>query len=420
VFANIAGSPAQLSLSHEVLGEYVTELLGTVGQRLADLPPGAVVCDVGGGTGALSIAMGALRPDLRLVCFDRSEVVSLAQTQNRRTPNVTFVAGDFFSDPIPGADLYILSRVLHDWDDGHATQLLHNLARSFSSSSRLLVVDRVKTPGNRLGLLSLHMMFLQNACERAVDEWKELYSSAPFNLESIEPIPGGYSLMSLTAAHESLRPLVPRRLIRKAVIPIAGNGSRMMPWSSLVPKCMLPCNVVDADSKEEIVAPALKLLLDDVLRLPQIDSIFLVISPSSRPLLQSFLQEFYSDRSTEISLIEQPCANGLGDAVLQTEAAIGQEPFLIVLGDHLYSQGALASVLQSFEKVAETHPSNSFALAGACTCSEGEIAHTGLLCLDYSLPRSDAFVKANACSVSALVEKPLDGAINFIGPTGNF
>lgn len=412
VFASIASNPSLVSLSHTVLGEYVRELSRSVERCLIHIPADSVVCDVGGGCGTLCTEVGVRRPDLHFICFDRAEVVEHSTTTSNPS-NVTFIAGDFFTGGIPKADVYILSRILHDWDDEHAAQILHNLASSSSSLSTVLIIDRIKSEQNRHGLLSLHMMLLQNACERSLVEWKDLFSKTMFSMQSIESIESGYSIMTLKKISGTAKPLV-----RKAVVPIAGHGSRMYPWTSIAPKSMVPFNTINENTKEESTVPALKVLLDDIASIPQIECIYIVIAPHMRSLLQTFLNEFYSSCTSKFVLVEQASADGLGDAVLQTESAVGGESFLLVLGDHLFSRGAIATVMSAFDALAHHFAQGQFALTGVCSCSEDEIAQTGLLRLDDGHSRSEAMVQANAYVVADMAEKPQDSALSFRSETG--
>ncbi|KAL6041446.1 hypothetical protein STEG23_023561 [Scotinomys teguina] len=95
-----------------------------------DLSPFRVICDVGGGSGALAMACARLYPTSSVCVFDTPEVVAAAQTHFRplgEAMPVQFYAGDFFRSRLPGAELYILARVLHDWTDNTCLQLLGRL-----------------------------------------------------------------------------------------------------------------------------------------------------------------------------------------------------------------------------------------------------------------------------------------------------
>src|SRR5713226_8207359 len=54
-----------------------------------------------------------------------------------------FIAADFFQDVPAGADVYILSAVLHDWGDEQCLRILHNCRRAIPITGKLLIVDLV-------------------------------------------------------------------------------------------------------------------------------------------------------------------------------------------------------------------------------------------------------------------------------------
>ncbi|XP_027715289.1 N-acetylserotonin O-methyltransferase-like protein isoform X3 [Vombatus ursinus] len=88
-------------------------------------------CDLGGCTGTLAQVLIQEYPNLKVTVFDLPDVienVSGFQPTGQDTSRITFTSGDFFKDNIPEADLYILSRVLHDWPDDKIDALLSKIS----------------------------------------------------------------------------------------------------------------------------------------------------------------------------------------------------------------------------------------------------------------------------------------------------
>src|ERR1700687_2356232 len=84
------------------------------------------VVDVGGGNGALLIALLTAHPALRGTVFDQPATAEAAREALKAAgfgDRADVVAGSFF-DPLPGADGYLLSAILHDWDDEAAVRIL--------------------------------------------------------------------------------------------------------------------------------------------------------------------------------------------------------------------------------------------------------------------------------------------------------
>ena len=130
--------------------------------------------------------------------------------------------------------------------------------------------------------------------------------------------------------------------VRKAVIPAAGLGTRFLPATKALAKEMLP--IVDKPTIQFIVEEALKSGIEDIL---------VVTGKSKRSIEDHFDSNFeleYNlqekskkellklvDETTSIRLhfIRQSHHRGLGDAVLQAKAFVGNEPFVVMLGDDL-------------------------------------------------------------------------------------
>ena len=126
--------------------------------------------------------------------------------------------------------------------------------------------------------------------------------------------------------------------VKKAVIPAAGLGTRFLPATKALAKEMLP--IVDKPTIQFIVEEALKSGIEDIL---------VVTGKSKRSIEDHFDSNFeleYNlkekgkndllklvDETTGIGLhfIRQSHPRGLGDAVLQAKAFVGNEPFVVLL-----------------------------------------------------------------------------------------
>jgi SAM-dependent methyltransferase len=153
------------------------------------------VVDVGGGNGSLLVALLRLHPGLRGIVLDLPETVRDEAALGDR---IEFVAGDFF-DWVPEGDVYILSTILHDWDDVRATAILRTIRAAAPAGSRLLIVDAVVPPGNEPGgakWLDLLMLTIAGGKERTEAQWRELLEAGGF-----EPV----------RFHEALIEAVPAR-----------------------------------------------------------------------------------------------------------------------------------------------------------------------------------------------------------------
>ena len=137
------------------------------------------VVDVGGGNGSLLLALLKRQTGLRGIVFDLPETVRDEEALGDR---IEFVAGDFF-ERVPEGDVYVLSTILHDWDDEHASKILQTIRAAAKRDSRLLVIDSVVPAGNEPGggkWLDILMLALARGKERDERQWRELLAAGGF------------------------------------------------------------------------------------------------------------------------------------------------------------------------------------------------------------------------------------------------
>ena len=152
------------------------------------------VVDVGGGNGSLLVELFKRQPGLRGIVVDLPETVRDEAALGDR---IEFVEGSFF-ESVPEGDVYVLSTILHDWDDERATAILRTIRTAARRDSRLLIVDAVVPPGNEPGggkWLDLLMLALLAGKERTEAQWRELLTAGGFEPERfheglIEAVPG--------------------------------------------------------------------------------------------------------------------------------------------------------------------------------------------------------------------------------------
>jgi SAM-dependent methyltransferase len=142
------------------------------------------VVDVGGGTGGFLSAILRRYPKARGVLFDLPGVLSAIrpdQIPDDVDARITRVAGDFFRDPIPQGDAYVLATVLRLFDDDRASQLLRNIRGAMKDGGKVLVMDFVHPPGRLVapyGLADLSAMVVYGGRDRSAAEFAELFAAA--------------------------------------------------------------------------------------------------------------------------------------------------------------------------------------------------------------------------------------------------
>ena len=151
------------------------------------------IVDVGGGNGALLMAVLNKAPDARGIVFDEEYVVNetekelLAKSFDKRC---RVQAGTFF-DFIPGdADAYLMKMVLHDWNDEQCLQILNNCSKAMKPGCKLLVIEAVIPEGNvpHPGkFMDINMLAMTGGRERTEKEFSILFANAGLKLSKIIP-----------------------------------------------------------------------------------------------------------------------------------------------------------------------------------------------------------------------------------------
>lgn len=189
--------------------------------------------------------------------------------------------------------------------------------------------------------------------------------------------------------------------VKKAVIPAAGLGTRFLPATKAMAKEMLP--IVDKPTIQFIVEEALKSGIEDIL---------IVTGKAKRPIEDHFDANLelemnlkakgkdellkLVEETTDVNLhfIRQSHPKGLGHAVLQAKAFVGNEPFLVMLGDDLVADKVPLSK-QLMEDYETTHASTIVVM---------KVPHEETS--KYGIINPEGEVAEGLYNVSSFVEKP--------------
>ncbi len=159
-----------------------------------DFSPFSRLVDVGGGYGAMLATILKANPQSTGVLFDTAAIVEGARRYLEAegvAERCEVVAGDFFTAVPEGGDAYILSQILHDWDDERCVDILKNCRRAMPTHGRLLVIEavmpeRVEEPVAVVDS-DLIMLVVTGGSERTEAEYHSLLAASSFLLERITP-----------------------------------------------------------------------------------------------------------------------------------------------------------------------------------------------------------------------------------------
>lgn len=153
-----------------------------------DLSAFRTLVDLGGATGHLAIAACTRYPELHAAVFDLPRVADVARahvSQSAVSDRIDVIAGDFFRDRLPAADLYAASRIFHDWDDATIVTLGRKVHAALPENGALLVADKLLNedgvgplPAN---MQSLNMLVVTEGKERSFSQFERLLREAGFS-----------------------------------------------------------------------------------------------------------------------------------------------------------------------------------------------------------------------------------------------
>jgi acetylserotonin N-methyltransferase len=155
--------------------------------RAFDLSRFSQLVDVGGATGHLAIAACEAHANLRATVLDLPRVEPFARehiTSSAVSDRIEFIARDFFSDPLPAANLYALGRILHDWGDTQIGNLLEKIFQALPSGGGVLIAEAL-LDDDRTGpipamMQDLNMLVCTDGRERTFAEYRALLKAAGF------------------------------------------------------------------------------------------------------------------------------------------------------------------------------------------------------------------------------------------------
>ncbi|HEY7261361.1 MAG TPA: methyltransferase [Trebonia sp.] len=153
------------------------------------------VVDVGGGTGALLGAVLTRNPGLRGTLVDLPETVARgAECLTGLGLAGRFgVAGQSFFDPLPaGADVYLLSKIIHDWDDHDAAAILRRCAQAAGRHGRVLIIEGHggDTADAAFAEMNLRMLVLTGGRERTLGDYQDLAGTAGLRVVAVHKAAG--------------------------------------------------------------------------------------------------------------------------------------------------------------------------------------------------------------------------------------
>ncbi|MBC7809930.1 MAG: methyltransferase [Burkholderiales bacterium] len=171
-----------------------------------DFSPFETIVDVGGATGNLLAAILAQHAGPRGILFDMPHVVSEAPALLKAhgvAERVSIESGSFFEAVPAGGDAYLLSHIIHDWNEDQCLTILSNCRKAMKPGGRLLIIEMVLPAGDTPHpgkVLDMVMLVIPGGQERIESEYAALLEKAGFRLTSVIPTDSAVSLVEAVLA----------------------------------------------------------------------------------------------------------------------------------------------------------------------------------------------------------------------------
>lgn len=197
IFKDVAQDKHRLQGHHRMLRSYARHDYPSVPAALG-LKGTEILVDAGGGFGTMARLLLKTYPRISVVVLDLPEVVEQAKKQQNSPDNLQWLAGDLFKPWGVEADVVVLARVLHDWDDDSCRQILQQTRSVLSPGGKVFVVEMTLPEGGVAGgLCDLHLLTVTGGQERTVSEYTSLIEHEGFEFQEVRNLP---SLSSIIVA----------------------------------------------------------------------------------------------------------------------------------------------------------------------------------------------------------------------------
>ena len=168
-----------------------------------DFSKASLIADIGGGNGAALRQILARHPRARGLLVEREDVVRALGPDELMQGRIDAQVGSFFDGVPPGADIYLLVRVLHDWSDDDCVRILQRCREAMRDDGLLLICDQVLDPDPSRAsptgyLVDTQMMAMfGSARERTEEEFVELLEVCGLALRRVVGTPSAVQILEV-------------------------------------------------------------------------------------------------------------------------------------------------------------------------------------------------------------------------------
>ncbi|MEC0599327.1 methyltransferase [Bacillus spizizenii] len=164
--------------------------------------PYDVIVDVAGGMGQLLTGILSSAPESKGILFDLPKTIESAKeylASAEVSERCNFIGGSMFDEIPSGGSLYVISKVLNDWDDEHVVSILRNISNVMSDNAKLIIIENVPDAG-RLSPEEAFRDLLFLVCSaggrvRKKKDFENLIAKVGLTLKNVIQTPSKFSII---------------------------------------------------------------------------------------------------------------------------------------------------------------------------------------------------------------------------------
>lgn len=207
-FEHLQRDPEQAAVFNRAMAEQSLRI-GEAAARAYDFSPYSAILDVGGGYGAVLVALLRAQPTARGASFDLPAVRDGAMTylhEHAVGERASYIGGSFFEKVPQGFDCLVLKYIVHDWDDANSRTLLANCARAVAPGGVVLLIEQVlpdliTADPEVEGMIRGDLIMMNiGGKERTEREYRELLAASGLDLTRIVPTDTVFSVIEARPA----------------------------------------------------------------------------------------------------------------------------------------------------------------------------------------------------------------------------
>ena len=200
LFEYMAAHPDAQATFDAAMSSGMDVMLGSLADAY-DFSKARIVVDIGGGNGSVSAMILKRHPHLEAVIYDQAHVLGAAETYLAAAgvrARCRLVPGNFFESVPEGGDAYVLSNIVHDWDDERSLRILRNCRAAMGPGASVLLLEAIMPEHGSpsvAAMADVNMMVLLTGRERTLKEFRTLLESAGLRLVGSTPVWARESLL---------------------------------------------------------------------------------------------------------------------------------------------------------------------------------------------------------------------------------